>query len=112
MDQKKALKILSEVYAAYSQILPKPIHDAFLYGSFARGDFHEESDVDIFITVDMSREEMKPYEDKMATVKSDLGLENDVFVSVIVTPLALFQKYAEDLPYYMNILAEGIRYAA
>ena len=112
MKPEEALEILGEVYAAYSKILPRPICDAFLYGSYARGDYHEESDVDIFITVDMSREEMKPYEDAMSTVRSDLGLKHDILVSVIVEPLDQFQRYSTALPYYRNILSEGIRYAA
>lgn len=112
MKPEKALEILGEVYTAYAKILPCPIHDAFLYGSYARGDYDEESDVDIFITVDMAREELHPYEDAMSTVRSALGLKYDILVSVVVTPLDQFQRYSEALPYYRNILSEGIRYAA
>lgn len=110
MKQEEALEILGEVYTAYSKILPRTICDAFLYGSYARGDYHEESDVDIFITVDMSQEELKPYKDAMSTVDSDLGLKHDIMVSVMVTPLTRFEEYAEVLPLYRNIIAEGIRY--
>jgi hypothetical protein len=37
-------------------------------------------------------------------------LAYDITVSVVVKPLAQFKQYAEILPYYKNVLKEGIRY--
>ena len=47
--QSQALTILGEVYQQCSQRFPCQIKDAYLYGSYARGDFHAESDVDILL---------------------------------------------------------------
>ena len=37
------------------------LKDGYLYGSYARGDYHSESDIDILLTVDMSPEEICRY---------------------------------------------------
>jgi len=44
-------------------------------------------------------------------VTSRLSLEHDITVSVTVKPLEQFQRYQTALPYYQNVVREGIRYA-
>ena len=52
--KNQALSILSQAYQRCASIFSDKISDAYLYGSYARGDFDDESDVDILVTVDMS----------------------------------------------------------
>lgn len=52
MNREEAIRVLGEVFSACSKVFPCEIHDAYLYGSFARGDYHEDSDVDIFLALD------------------------------------------------------------
>ena len=42
---------------------------------------------------------------------SRLSLEHDITVSVTVKPLEQFRRYQTALPYYRNVVREGIRYA-
>ena len=44
-DKREALAILNEVFNRCSEVIP--VTDAYLYGSYARGDYDSESDVDI-----------------------------------------------------------------
>lgn len=39
-----------------------------------------------------------------------LSLEHDIIVSVTVKPLEQFCRYQTALPYYQNVVWEGIRY--
>ena len=55
-------------------VFEKEICEAYLYGSYARGDFHEESDIDILIIVDESPENLSTYRKQLAKICSDLGL--------------------------------------
>lgn len=50
------------------------------------------------------------YRRAVAEVISDLSLKHDITISVAVKAKTQFEKYAKDLPYYQNILREGIRY--
>lgn len=109
--QNQAIRILHEVYNACNPILSNSIDEAYLYGSYARGDYHSESDVDILITADMSSPEISKCRNAIAVVTSDLSLKYDITVSVTIKPLAQFKQYADILPYYKNVLKEGIRYA-
>ncbi|MBQ8075909.1 MAG: nucleotidyltransferase domain-containing protein [Oscillospiraceae bacterium] len=108
--REDAVKIMHEVYHSCNDLFPCGIQDAYLYGSYARGDYHPESDVDILLTVKMDWPEIAAYRKKVAHIASKLSLEHDITVSVSVNPLDLFVHHP-DLPYYENIRTEGIRYA-
>ena len=108
--QSQALTILGEVYQQCSQRFPRQIKDAYLYGSYARGDFHAESDVDILLTVDA--EDIAPIRKIAAGISSSLSLEHDVTVSITVKPAVQFHRYSRSLPFYQDVLREGIRYAS
>ena len=112
MCREDAIQILGEVYEGCSAVFPVPIHDAYLYGSFARGDFHDESDVDILLTVDLDWPEIASYRSDISHVVSELCLKHDITVSVTVNPVSLFRQFADDLPFYRNVRTEGIRYVA
>ena len=109
-NTKQALAILSEVYHACNRAFDKKICDAYLYGSYARGDYSEESDIDILLTVDVEPEELPLYRRTVCRVCSDLGLKYDILVSPAIEPLQQFKQFQSALPFYQNILREGIRY--
>ena len=56
--RNQAFEILKIVYHACDPILGHSIHDAILYGSYARGDFTAESDIDILLTADLTQEQI------------------------------------------------------
>lgn len=110
MCREDALRVLGEVYRSCNEIFPVPIHDAYLYGSFARGDYHDESDVDILLTVDLDWPEIASCRREVSRIVSKLCLEHDRTISVTVKPLAQFTRYRDDLPFYRNVCKEGVRY--
>ena len=108
--RNQAEEILHSVYHACSPIFGR-IHDAYLYGSYARGDFNPESDIDILLTVDLEQAEIAKHRNDVAKVTSRLSLEHDITVSVTVKPLEQFQRYQTALPYYRNVMQEHERKA-
>ena len=111
-NQSQAIAILGEVYAVCNPVFGNAIKDAYLYGSYARGDYHAESDIDILLAVDLEPEVISKLRNRIGLITSDLSLKHDVTVSVTVKPFAQFRQYADVLPYYKNVLGEGIRYAS
>ena len=112
MCREEAIRVLGEVYHGCGAVFPVPIRDAYLYGSFARGDYHEESDIDILLTVDLDWPQIAARRRAVSRVVSQLSLKHDRTISVTVKPYALFMQYREDLPFYRNVYTEGIRYVA
>ena len=100
------------MYASCNQISDGKIHDAILYGSYARGEQNAESDIDILLTADLTQEQIAEKRRAIAALSSDLSLDHDVTVSIQIVPMAQFRRYADFLPFYQNVLKEGIRYAS
>ena len=81
-----------------------------LYGSYARGDFNEGSDIDIMILTDLTDEEITEYRDKIVDIAYDIEWDNnfDIMLSPLLKNLDKFNYWLEALPFYMNVQKEGV----
>ena len=113
MNAMPHLKIICEkAVDCYKKIYGDKIHGIYLYGSYARGDFDEDSDIDIVAIVKGDRLDLQDKCRKSVwTLANELDLEYDVLTSPTVIPADEFDKYFSELPYYQNILKEGKRLA-
>ena len=96
-------KYLLEIQKIYGSHLKSVI----LYGSYARGDFSEDSDIDITAIVHGERAELQEKLKEVWDATAEVGLKNDVVVSPTVIPYDEYMKYKDTLPYYRNIAEEG-----
>lgn len=100
--------ILNHIYKAYHDVYGKNVATILLYGSYARGDYNNDSDIDIVAIVYGERYDLQQKLDKVWDVSSDLELEYGTIVSPTVIPFNEYMEYKEILPYYRNIQKEGI----
>jgi predicted nucleotidyltransferase len=103
--QNQAKDILREVYQQCSTRFPCGVQDAYLYGSYARGDFHAESDVDILLTVDS--DDVSSLRKIAAAVSSDLSLKHDVTVSIsLKARRAGSRRNSQSLPLFTGVVMQ------
>lgn len=79
-----------------------------LYGSYARGDFRADSDVDIMILVDLTDLELKGYRHQLSEMTYDFNEEYDLDVKPIAKSDDHFKKWVSAYPFYKNIKEEGV----
>lgn len=109
MCTKSQLKtVLKEVKNASERLYGDSLSKIILYGSYARGDNTEESDIDIMIILDCNEEEIRRFRNQTAEMASDISLEQEVFLSVLLRDKQHFENYLDVLPFYKNIEREGI----
>lgn len=58
--------LIRQYVSSIQDIYGKHVRQIILYGSYARGDFHEDSDVDIMVLVDLSDIQIESYSDALA----------------------------------------------
>lgn len=103
--------IINKIVAFSKEIFGSKFNSVILYGSYARGDFDEESDIDIMIMVDMPREELKKYRMVFSEFFSDINLESGLFLTSNLQSKVYFDKWQHVMPFYQNVLREGVMYA-
>lgn len=104
-------EILDRTVAEAKEIFGPAFHGAILYGSFARGDYDDESDVDVLILADLPAEELFRYRARIDHLCGSILFEYGVVLSVLEKDVATYEKYKGALPFYQNIEREGRKIA-
>jgi predicted nucleotidyltransferase len=100
--------ITGRVCAAAKEVLGDKLEKVLLYGSYARGDYDEYSDVDIFILADIPQENSCDTDLEILDRVSDLALEHNILICPHVVCGAAFRKYSDVSPFYMNVRKDGV----
>ena len=109
MAMPQTMQNLMEQYISEIKKIYGPhLQSIILYGSYARGDFKQDSDIDIMILLDISDLELKVYSQKLFYMTYDFNLDNDLDIKPIAKSEAHFKKWAENYPFYANIRNEGV----
>lgn len=103
--------ILNSVASKANEIFAQKLDSVILYGSYARGDYDKESDIDIMILADIAREEIAAFKKPFLKLSSELGLENDIVITITLKDIATFNKYLNAIPFYQAVEREGVRIA-
>ena len=101
---------INEFVSKVNNVLGDRVKRIILYGSYARGDFNEGSDIDIMILTDLSDAEIIEKREKIWDIAYDIEFNNnfDIEISPLVKNIDKFNYWLEALPFYMNVQKEGV----
>lgn len=102
-------KIKREVPDMIREFMEKDLVKMILYGSCARGDFKDYSDVDIALLMKGSRMDSWVYNDKIDEVATKLALKYFAIVNFVLLPYQEFEEKKGWYGYFKNIEKEGIK---
>lgn len=95
---------LTEIQKIYGTHLKSVI----LYGSYARGDYTADSDIDIMILVDLPDESLDYYLESLSELGFQYNVEHDIWIMPIVKNIDHFQYWVSAYPFYKNVQSEGV----
>ena len=107
---KEQIQFIGERVAESAQeVCGEKLRDVILFGSYARGDFEEWSDVDIMVLADADDMGCKAINADIDDKLSELTYHMNLLLSTIVTPYSRFMRMKDAYPFYRNVHTEGVR---
>ncbi len=99
---------IQEFVKAIQKLLGIRLKKVILYGSYARGDYNKQSDVDIMILTDLSFEEIENYRDKISDIAYDIELKTGIILSPVIKNIEKYNSKVNYIPFYKNVEKEGV----
>lgn len=100
--------IIKAYIAEIKDILCDDFRRACIYGSYARDEYNEESDVDIAIFTDKPSSEFYLLINRIAEITFEYNVKYDIILSPVFQNEAEFQRMLKAVPYFQSIQREGI----
>ena len=107
IEDLRLKELLHELKNELEKVFGEKLKKVIVYGSYARGESDEGSDLDIMVLVDMNEKEIKNERDKVLDLTVDLTTRYGVVLSIIENNYDYFYDWAEVLPFFANIEKEG-----
>ncbi|MBO5352789.1 MAG: nucleotidyltransferase domain-containing protein [Lachnospiraceae bacterium] len=100
-------EVKEECTCLVCDLMQDDLVEMVLYGSCARGDYTEDSDIDIALLTKSDRLEVKKYDEKLAEIATELAMKHFTIVNFVCLPYEEFEEKKTWYPYFINIAAEG-----
>ena len=85
------------------------LKSVILYGSYARGDYQNDSDIDIMILLDLPDMEIKNYRHLLSYLTYDFNMDHDMHIKPIAKSEKHFEEWLDVYPFYTNVAREGVK---
>lgn len=105
---EELIPILQNYRKGVSGIFGNKLRNIILFGSCARGEMRQDSDVDIMILADVQPEEVSYYADKIYDITYDFEMQYDLEVNPCIQSTQTYDKWKRTYPFFMNVEKEGV----
>ena len=85
--------LLERYKEAVSQILGVRLKRIILYGSYARGDFKQDSDMDIMILADIQPEEISNLADRIYDITYDFEVKYEMEINPSIQSIQVYEQW-------------------
>ena len=107
MSREDKLKIITDETVRTVLSVSNKVEKIILFGSQARGDSVEGSDIDILVVADIPKELLSAVKREMRNYASDTGLKYDEVISLIIITKQEYETMGKTL-FYQNVANDGI----
>jgi len=102
--QRVTRKVVDRTIEAFGD----KINRIILYGSYARGDYTPESDIDVMILLNCQHDELPNYRRTITKIASDISLDDDIEVSLVLEDIYTYKRWLDTLVFYQNVNKDGV----
>jgi predicted nucleotidyltransferase len=99
-------KTITQLWEKLVEELQNTIECIVLYGSVAKGEAHEDSDIDILV---VTRDDDRKLYDRISKIRTMIDLENNTLTTLVYMSKDEIEQYVKlGSPFIENVLKEGI----
>ena len=96
---KNIRKTINDFIKEVKEMLGDRLKKIILYGSYARGDYTKNSDIDIMILTDFNDKEIEEYRDKISDIAFNIELEKEIYISPIIKNIDKYNARVNVIPF-------------
>ena len=111
-SRAKADQIIQQMSQSVRELFPGSSLEVILYGSYARQEETDESDIDVMYLVDAPRSVISERNWQLGEAAAAVLMEHGVMVSPVVENRDYFLEKSDTLPFFRNIQKERVRISA
>ncbi len=100
--------IIQRYVAEIRELLGSDFRSACVYGSYARGEYGDESDIDIAIFTDRTSDEFYLLINKISELTFEYNVKYDIILSPVFQNVQEYDRMLKAVPYFQSIQREGI----
>jgi predicted nucleotidyltransferase len=104
--KKDVEEIINQINSQLKKKFKEKLNKIILFGSYARGDYDNESDIDILVLVEDV--ELKKYNDEIVDFEVDLTIKYGILPSIILRNTHYFNENKEVIPFLRSVEKEGV----
>jgi len=106
INNEKIKPLLPEIEKRIRTAFGNKVLKIILFGSYARGDYNNESDVDIFVLV--NDKDLRKYRKDRVKIITEFLEFHDLLLSIRIINADYFSTYKDVIPFYQNVISQGI----
>ena len=106
IKNERLKSLLPEIEKRIRKDFGNKVLKIILFGSYARGDFDNESDVDIFVLVNDN--DLRKYRKERVKIITEFLELHNFLLSIRIINSTSFSNYNDVVPFYQNVMKQGI----
>lgn len=107
MNQNLIDRVIIEFIEMIQKSIGEDVVQCRLFGSCARGDYGDYSDIDIALLTNCDREESELYTDILIDIVTELAMKYFVVVNALCIPFKEYEEKKSWYDFFVNIEEEG-----
>ena len=107
MNQSLIDRVILEFTEMIQKNIGENVVQCRLFGSCARGDYSDYSDIDIVLLTNCDREESEQYTDILIDIVTELAMKYFVVVNALFIPFKEYEEKKSWYDFFANIEEEG-----
>ena len=110
VDSRKVQKMIKDVEKSIKKVFKGKLKKIIIFGSYARGDYDDESDIDFMVLVE--DKDLKKFEDLILDIEVDLSIKYGMLPSIFIYNIDDYYSNINVIDLLKSVENEGVEFYA